>query len=221
MGLIEVLAIGFIFMGGYLLYAYITFRDKEEKGIKAFFAVEMQKKALIYVSVITVLTFITGAYGRYLNEYSGMQCYLNIGMLLLLATMAWVDFREKIIPNHLILVGLLLWVIEVLVELCVFAVDIRTILLFSALGGGIWGGIFVIIALLTKTALGMGDAKMFFVIGLIYGLNNTYAILLISLLIMAVISIVLLILKKVDRKTAVPMAPFVLIGFILCIFLGM
>lgn len=221
MGLIELIGILLILIGGYLLYTYITFREKGEKGIKAFFAVKLQKKELFVSVAMVCMALITAIYGRYLNDYSAMQCYINICMLFLLAAMAWVDLQEKIIPNQLILVGLGLWIIEVLTEVFLFSVDIREVLLFSTLGGGVWGGLLILIALIAKTALGMGDAKMFIVIGLIYGLNNTYSILLFSIFIMAVVSIVLLLLKKVSRKTAVPMAPFVLIGFMLCIFLGM
>lgn len=221
MGLIELIGIILTLFGGYLLYAYITFRENQYKGIKTFFAVKKQNRALIYTVIIMMLAIIIGGYGRYMNGYSAVQCYLNIAMILLLAAMAWVDFKEKIIPNQLILVGLALWGVEVLLEIFLFHMDIKMVLLFSALGGGVWGGLLVLIALVVKTALGMGDAKMFFVIGLIYGLNNTYSILLVSLFIMAVVSIILLLLRKVNRKSSVPMAPFVLGGFALCIFLGM
>lgn len=208
-------------LGGYLSYAYITFRGKADKSIGGFFKISVQKKALLFTGIVLLLALVTGAYGRYRNEYTAVQCYINIVILFLLYAMAWVDYREKIIPNQLILAGLIIWMIEMGIEVFLFHTDFRTVMLFSVLGGGVWGGLLVVIALIAKTALGMGDAKMFLVIGLIYGLNNTYAILLISLLIMAVISIILLVLKKVNRKSTVPMAPFVLIGFILCIFLGM
>jgi prepilin signal peptidase PulO-like enzyme (type II secretory pathway) len=38
---------------------------------------------------------------------------------------------------------------------------------------------------------------------------------------MALVSLILLALKKVTVKTAVPVAPFVVLGFILCIIAGM
>lgn len=221
MTLINLLGIILALLGGYLTYAYITFLKKEKKGIKTFFIVDIQKPMLIFTLVILAMALITGAYGRYRNEYSAVQCYINIAVLFLLAAMAWVDYREKIIPNHLILAGLVLWLIEMGIEIFLFHTEPRMALAFSALGGGVWGGLLIIIALIAKTALGMGDAKMFLVIGLIYGLNNTYSILLISLFVMAVVSIALLVMKRAERKSTIPMAPFVLIGFILCIFLGM
>ncbi|MCI9072083.1 MAG: prepilin peptidase [Lachnospiraceae bacterium] len=218
---INLLGILLALLGGYLTYAYITFLPKEGKRIKTFFKVDLRKRELVFTLIILVTALVTGAYGRYRNEYTAVQCYLNIGVMFLLAAMAWVDYREKIIPNHLILAGMVLWLLEIGIEVFLLHTDIRVALAFSALGGGIWGGLLIVIALIAKTALGMGDAKMFLVIGLIYGLNNTYSILLISLLVMAIVSITLLAMKRVERKSTIPMAPFVLIGFTLCIFLGM
>lgn len=218
---INILGILLALLGSYLSYAYITFLAKGGKGIRIFFKVDLQKRELLFTLIILLTALITGAYGRYRNEYTAVQCYLNIAVLFLLAVMAWVDCREKIIPNHLILAGLVLWLTEMGIEIFLLHTDARVVLAFSALGGGIWGGLLIVIALIAKTALGMGDAKMFLVIGLIYGLNNTYSILLISLLIMAIVSIALLAMKRVERKSTIPMAPFVLIGFTLCIFLGM
>lgn len=207
-------------LGGYFLYGYITYEARKEQGIKHFFRMVVHKKALIYTSIIVILALAASVYGRFRNEYSVVQSYINLIMFYWLAALAWVDYREKIIPNQLILVGLIMWVLEVVVEVLILHTDIISVLLFSALGS-VWGGLLIVIALVVKTALGMGDAKMFLVIGLIYGLNNTYSILLMSVLIMATVSIILLLMKKVTRKTAVPMAPFVLFGFTLCIFLGM
>ena len=58
------------------------------------------------------------------------------------------------------------------------------------------------------------------VLGLLYGLSDVYYILLLSLVMMAVVSLVLLLLKKVTAKTAVPMAPFVVLGFLVFLFCG-
>ena len=78
----------------------------------------------------------------------------------------------------------------------------------------------LLIALIVKSALGMGDVKLFTVLGLIYGLSITYSILLFTIIIMAIISIILLIAKKVTRKTAIPVGPFTIIGFLLCMLAG-
>ena len=92
--------------------------------------------------------------------------------------------------------------------------------MFSIVGAGI-SFILLIIALIVKSALGMGDVKMFLVIGLLYGLVDTYSILLFSIIVMAIVSIILLLIKKATRKTAIPMAPFTAIGFLLSILAGL
>ena len=95
------------------------------------------------------------------------------------------------------------------------------LLAFSGIGGIVCGGVLFIIALIAKSALGMGDVKLFLVLGLLYGLTDAYGILLFSVIAMGIVSIILLIAKKVTRKSTIPMAPFVIIGFLLSILAGM
>ena len=49
----------------------------------------------------------------------------------------------------------------------------------------------------------------------------TYGILMFSVIAMGIVSIILLIAKKVTMKSTIPMAPFVILGFLLSIFAGM
>lgn len=133
----------------------------------------------------------------------------------------YIDLREKIIPNALIGAGLIFWVVIALLDVFVAGNHWVSTLMFSLAGGLVLGGILFVLALILKNALGMGDAKMFLVLGLLYGLNDTYTVMLLSMVIMAVVSLVLLALKKVTPKTAIPMAPFVAVGFLLSIFAGM
>ena len=207
-------------IGSYLLYAYLVSRTKEHCSIKDFFAPGIRKGELVFTLVVVGLTLSAGIYGQLKLQYSAMQCYLNITMLFLVAAMAWVDCREKIIPNVLVLVGIGLGVIQMLTEILVIGTDWRLVLKFSLGGALIWGGILFLIALIVKSALGMGDVKLFFAIGLTYGANNTYEILLLSWVAMALISILLLAMKKATKKTAIPMAPFVLFGLYSSIMLG-
>lgn len=207
-------------IGSYFLYAYLVSRSKENCSIKDFFAPGIRKRELVFTIVVIGLTLSAGIYGQLKQQYSAMQCYINIMMLFLVAAMAWVDYREKIIPNVLVLVGIGLGVLQMLMEIIVIETDWRMALKFSLGGALIWGGILLLIALIVKSALGMGDVKMFFAIGLTYGANNTYEILLLSLVVMALVSIMLLVMKKATKKTAIPMAPFVLLGLYSSIMLG-
>ena len=93
-------------IGSYFLYAYLVSRSKENCSIKDFFAPGIRKRELVFTIVVIGLTLSAGIYGQLKQQYSAMQCYINIMMLFLVAAMAWVDYREKIIPNVLVLVGI-------------------------------------------------------------------------------------------------------------------
>lgn len=207
-------------VGGYMLYLYASYHELGCQGVKAFLKPKYNLKALVYSIGVCVLGTGTLIFGmiKYDNSMA-ISCFYVV-TIIMLAAMAWIDYKFKIIPNKLIVAGLICWIIEQAIIVYGFNNKWSEVLPAAFLGGFLWGGIFVVIALISKASLGMGDAKMFFVLGLMNGMNDTYCILLISMLIMAVTSIVLLLLKKVDRKTHVPMAPFVLIGFLVCIFIG-
>ncbi len=146
---------------------------------------------------------------------------MNAQVIIWIYTVAYIDLIERIIPNQLIFVGIIFWIILLVLEILIAKTPIKQILLYSFAGGLICGGVLFAIAIIVRNALGMGDVKMFTVLGLLYGLTNTYSILLYSVVIMAMVSIVLLIAKKVTRKTAVPMAPFVAVGLLLHFLLEM
>ena len=175
---------------------------------------------------IVCLTALLIGWGIFLKGFTGMEKVfiraLIDGMTAVwLIVVGYIDLREKIIPNVLIGAGLLFWVVIALLDIFVAGNPWTVTLMFSLSGGLVLGGILFVLALILKTALGMGDAKMFLVLGLLYGLNDTYTVMLLSMVIMSVVSLVLLALKKVTPKTAVPMAPFVAVGFLLSILAGM
>lgn len=153
-------------------------------------------------------------------EASLMQMLVNIFVFSWLLVIGYIDWKEKIIPNQMILVGIIMWTVAVLVDILAAGLFWKEVLVFSLLGSGVCGGLLLIIAFVVKNSLGMGDVKLFAVLGLYYGLADTYSILMISIIFMAIVSIVLLLLKKVDRTTKIPMAPFVLFGFLVGVMGG-
>ena len=84
-------------------------------------------------------------------------------------------------------------------------------------------GIFLEITLLGglvygKEAMGLGDVKLMGALGLYFGLSNIIIIALLSFLIGAVLSIILLVtrIKKTDEY--IPFGPFIVIGTLIAIF---
>ena len=208
-------------IGIYLSYTYLEFRKKETHTVTSFFQCSWNPKRFGFCAGTGFAALLVFLYGRFLADATLLQCYLNMYVFQWLVLIAYIDWKEQIIPNQLILAGMVLWGIVTILEVWLGGTPIKTVLLFSLLGAGICGGILLIVAIIAKSALGMGDVKLFTVLGLLYGVMNTYSILIFTMIFMAVTSLILLAMKKVTVKTAIPMAPFVIIGFMVGVLAGM
>lgn len=126
-----------------------------------------------------------------------------LGGLLVYCTV-W-DLRKKEIPLYPVLVvGVFLLGIKAIEG--EFAVV--TTALGALLGIGLLG-----ISKITKGGMGIGDAILFVVIGISVGFFPAINILFYSLLLAAVVSIILLVCRKVTRKQTIPFIPFILAGY--------
>ena len=119
-----------------------------------------------------------------------------------------IDYKLQIIPNRLNLtmfeIGL---VIAFLYGLSDVAITINMALGMLD-GGGIYG----------KEAMGFGDVKLMGALGLYFGLSNIIAVTLLSFLIGALLSIILLATKIKKMDEYIPFGPFIVIGAFICIF---
>ena len=114
-----------------------------------------------------------------------------------------IDYKSQIIPNRLNLtifeIGM---VFAFLYGLSDVAITINMLLGMLA-GGGIFYG---------KEAMGFGDVKLMGALGLFFGLSNIVVITLVSFLIGAILSIVLLITKIKKSDEYIPFGPFIVIA---------
>lgn len=202
-------------------YQYLVHRVDGKCQAKAFFVPAFEKLPFILCITTLALAVCTYFYSTLIVQRQFIRALMNAEVLIWLVLLGYIDLREKIIPNALILVGLAFWGVLALIDIFVAHTPWLELLKNCLFGGLLVGGLLLLIALISKSALGMGDVKMFFVLGLLYGVMDTYALLLFSMIIMAVISLILLACKKVTTKTKIPMAPFVTIGFLLSIAAGL
>lgn len=205
----------------YLGYQYLIHRVDGKCEVRRLLLPGFQLPCFCVMSAAFLAAAFVFSKGFLFGSDVFMRALMNGEVLIWLSVLSYVDCRERIIPNSMIGLGLIFWLVVVFLDIVVAGTPWKNVTVFSLLGGTICGGILFVVALLVKTALGMGDVKLFFVLGLLYGITDTYSILLFTVVIMAVFSVVLLITKKATVKTAIPMAPFVVIGFLLSILAGM
>lgn len=126
-----------------------------------------------------------------------------------LLVISFIDFYHQIIPDELIVVG----IVAAVFFHVVFSYPIS--FLNGTIGFLVGGGIFLTIALVTKGAMGGGDIKLMAMLGLWLGWKNILLVTVLSFFIGAFVSIVLMVLKLKGRKDMIPFGPFIAIAAML------
>ncbi|MDR0381404.1 MAG: A24 family peptidase [Oscillospiraceae bacterium] len=138
-----------------------------------------------------------------------------------LIPVAYMDYKKRIIPNALIAAGLGLFAVFLALDVLVWRYDALDVL--KAAGGGLLlgAGVFVLCLLVTKGGMGMGDVKLFGVLGLLLGWDGVFYVILHSVVLVAGYGLVMMARKKLDRKATLPIGPFALLSMLVSVFLGL
>lgn len=91
--------------------------------------------------------------------------------------------------------------------------------LAALLGGALGLGIFLILALVSRGSLGMGDVKLAGVIGLMIGYPDVSATLILGVLLGGVAALYLLIVRRAGRKATMAYAPYLSLGALYSLFM--
>lgn len=171
-----------------------------------------------FVFTVAIVVLVCFAMGFY--EYSFWYMFKRFAMALFLIPVAYVDLKKQLIPNRLQLFGVGLFLVFTMVDVLVLKNPIKEVLLESGKGLLLGGGVFLFCMLISGGGMGMGDVKLFSVIGMILGWTAVFNVIFWSILCIAIFGIVMICRKKAGRKTMVPMGPFVLLGMLITIFVG-
>ena len=112
-----------------------------------------------------------------------------------------IDYKLQIIPNRL---NLTMFEIGLIIAFLYGLSDVA----ITVIGGLIYG----------KEAMGFGDVKLMGALGIYFGLSNIIAITLVSFLIGAILSILLLISKIKKMDEYIPFGPFIVLGTFITMF---
>ncbi len=192
-----------------------------EQDSSSFSLIKLNIKTYIYIVMNIVSVVLLGSSLLLVNQVSNILNMIKLIVLMgILAAAAVVDLKKTIIPNFLIMIGLIVRVVIYVME-WLFYNDIFVPQLFSdLLGFGIGFGILFIASVLFRGAIGFGDVKLFGVIGFMSGAICTYSTLIFCLLISTIISFILIIIKKKNRKDSIPFGPFIFGGYVIAIILS-
>jgi len=161
------------------------------------------------VEIITGLLFLSFYYLDGLNIYFISHLILT-GLLLPISI---IDFRYQLIPNKITFPGIALGLI------LAFFSDHITIS-SALLGLVIPGGFLLLLALLSKGGMGMGDVKLAAMIGTFIGPVYSFLSIFIGALLGMVYGIIISFRKRNRDRTRVPFGTFICIGTILILYWG-
>ncbi len=135
-----------------------------------------------------------------------------------LLVVIFIDLKEMIIPDSLVLCVLILSVVHKIFNYFFYGLSFG--LLDSVLGLLAAGGVFLIIVLVSRGGMGGGDVTLIGALGFVLGLRYILLTIFLSFILGAVISVFLLAAKIKTRKDPIPFGPFIVTGFFITILWG-
>ncbi|MCX7710830.1 MAG: A24 family peptidase [Clostridia bacterium] len=160
---------------------------------------------------ILMVIFSTVVFSFLYHKYGWSWAAASYGLLVvLLGTAVIFDIQQKIIPERLILGGILLGtgLLFVNPELTY----INAILGAIVVGGALW-----LVSVISKGALGLGDAKLMGCTGLFLGMERNLSSLAIAVVLSGLVGAALLIKSTTNKRREIPFAPFILAGVLISI----
>ncbi len=135
-----------------------------------------------------------------------------------LIVISFIDLKEMIIPDSLIVAILILSLIHK--ALNYFIYGISPDIINSLLGMVIAGGLFLSIVILSRGGMGGGDVTLIASLGFVIGVKYILLTIFLSFLVGSIISIGLLGFKIKTRKDPIPFGPFIIISFFIVLLFG-
>ena len=97
---------------------------------------------------------------------------------------------------------------------------VKDISLVNAIIGIVEGILLILVSVLTKGQIGIGDGILLAACGLMLGGKDNLIMFFFSCLSSAVVSAMIMIIKKADKKTKIPFVPFMIPGFLVMALLS-
>ena len=129
------------------------------------------------------------------------------------------DFRDRSVPNGLIHLMLGAWILVMVPFLFLHTQTALERICSGAAAFLLCGILLFMVYLASRKGLGGGDIKLMAASGLYLGLERVFPALLYGSLLAAVTGLLLVALKKIGMKDAIPLIPFLYVGILLSMLL--
>ncbi len=176
------------------------------------------KQIIYFVFIPLSLLAIALMYNRFYH-FTVIYTLKRLSVVAVLWPISISDFRDFRIPNKLIVYGFILRVPLLIAEL-IFQPDSVVAIVINEVVAIVGAVIVCLVCMfLSRGSLGMGDLKLLMFMSAFLGVEGICYTMFLSIFFSAVIAIGFLIFKKKSRKDAIPFAPFILVGTIVCLML--
>lgn len=204
----------FIFISVILSFISIWFKQSyiDGKYKKLIETVRNNKIQEIFICMTYILFSIFAVSYQGAKELSLLEVvqYLFLWDGIFLISM--IDLKIKKIPDNILIILLAIRFVGLIVSSVIYP-EYALSLIFSSIIGMVIGAIIILtVLLISKGSVGAGDLKLFSIIGFYFGIQGLLQIMIYTLFPAAIFAILLLIIKKAEMKTTMPMAPFIFLG---------
>lgn len=204
-----------LYSAALIIASFVYQKARNSPGEKIVIS-DLLRKRLKYV-ILTAVVFVCLITVEI--KYALEHDIYSLPVLMKWSTLFWlvyllanVDYHEKKIPNKIVFTLLLLRMVFLAYEVIVNLSYWKTVVVYPLLGAAIGGMIMALAMFVSRNGVGMGDVKLFIVIGAFVGSTEILATMFYTFMISALCGIVLLITKKAGLKDSIPMAPFACAG---------
>ena len=170
-----------------------------------------------------LVELLTGAAFGLLFFFVGPSWELAIAIFYtcLMVVIFFIDLEKELILNWLVYPAVVIALILSLLDTQLSrSVIIAPSFGSALLGAGLAMGLFLVIALVSRGGMGMGDVKMAALMGAMLGYPVIFAGIFMAIVGGGLISVLLLVFKIKGRKEGIPFGPFLALGTLAALFRG-
>jgi len=162
-----------------------------------------------------ILLLASTSLAVYLQRHQGWSAafIMHLAYCNLLLLIAVIDVEQRIVPNAVLAPGLALAL--------GFNIWLATPGLAAALGGAlVGGGFFLLLALIRRNAIGFGDVKLAFLIGMMTGFPQVLQALALGIILGGIAAAFLLLTRLRSPRQYMPYAPYLAVGCMITLLHG-
>ncbi len=179
---------------------------------------EDRKKMIIAVMTALMSAGASVVFSMYGYGIIHSLCY-NV-LISGLVMIGVIDRKQMVIPNAILLALLGIRVVGIAGEIIVDGARWNEVLISAVFGVVLGTVIFILIRLFNRSSIGMGDIKLFAIIGLYIGSGSVLQALFITSVFSLIYGVIQIARHTITKKDTMSFGPFIAAGTILVMILG-